>query len=204
METIEVLNQRLVDYYGLDSDTGKPIFRIVWANDELEKRLVHTLDSGINLLYPVVKEMKKYPYLKDMHVLERLVIVPDANKLDLPTYKMSYEPVWTYCNDKREPVPPIWNATKFVVDTLYAALGKKSLRKYIESEKETTKEGREEKINELQRELFENETDVCDALRYKEGIVVPTSYEKNNAKTDYNSTENTQGTVNSLPKNEGR
>lgn len=178
MESIDELNQRLVDYYGIDSSTSQPMFRIVWADDQREKRLVAELDSGIQLLFPEVREVKKYPYLKNFYVLERLVVIPDVNKHELPTSKLSYEPIWTFCNDKREAVPPIWAGTKFVVDTLYAALGKKSLRKYVESEKETTKEGREERITELQSELFGNETDVGDALRYKEGIVVPNSYEK--------------------------
>ena len=50
------------------------MFRIVWANDETEKRLVSESDLGYQLLYPVVQEVKKYPYLKDLYVLERLVI----------------------------------------------------------------------------------------------------------------------------------
>ena len=56
------------------------MFRIVWANDETEIRLMATLDSGIEMLYPAVREVKKYPYLKDLYVLERLVVVPDVNQ----------------------------------------------------------------------------------------------------------------------------
>ena len=178
MESIETLNQRLIDYYGLDSSTGRPMFRIVWANDELEKRLVDSLDSGIELLYPAVREVKKYPYLKDLYVLERLVVVPDINQRELPTSKMSYEPLWAYYDEHKMPLPPIWEATRFIVDTLYAALGKTSLAKYVDSEKNTTPEGREQRISELQGELFGNETDTGDALAYKEGIVVPTTYKK--------------------------
>lgn len=178
MEKIEVLNQRLIDYYGIDSNTGQPIFRIVWANDQTEKRYVNALDSGIQLLYPTVMEVKKYPYLKDTHILERLVIVPDINCGELPGKKLSYEPVWSYRDVGNNPVFPIWNATKFVVDSLYAALGKKSLAKYVEDEKDRTEEGRQERIEELQDELFGNETDVSDALAYGDGIVVPSSYKK--------------------------
>jgi hypothetical protein len=178
METIETLNQRLIDHYGADSDTGRPIFRIVWANDEIEKRLVYELDTGIHLLYPEVQEVKKYPYLRDLYVLERLVIVPYPNQTELPTQKLSYEPVWTYCDADRNYLPPIWSATKFVVDALYAALGKKSMAKYVEDEINTTSEGREYRIKQLQRELFENETEISDALHYKEGIIVPNNYKK--------------------------
>lgn len=178
MEEIEVLNQRLIDHFGVDTSTGQAIFRISWASDETEMRLVPTLDSGIELLYPEVREVKKYPYMKDLYVLERLVVIPDINKAELPAYKMSYEPVWAYCDQDRQPVPPIWDATKFVIDTLYAALGKKSLRKYVEDEKDTTQEGREQKISELQAELFGNENDTTDAMAYGEAIVVPHTYKK--------------------------
>lgn len=176
METLEVLNQRLIEYFGIDTSTGDPIFRIVWSDDQTEKRLVPTLDTGIQLLHPEVREVKKYPYIQHLYVLERLVIVPEENIQELVGLKMSYEPIWVYCDQYRNPLPPIWNATKFAIDCLFAAIGKKSLRKYVEDEKNTTEEGRQQKISELQQELFGNETDVGDALAYREGIVVPNSY----------------------------
>lgn len=176
METLDVLNKRLVDHYGLDSNTGRPMFRIVWSDDQTEKRLMDVTDSGIALLQPEVREVKKYWYIKHLYVLERLVLVPEINQKDLPTDKLSYEPIWVYCDSNHQPVPPIWEATKFVVDTMFAALGKKSLKKYVDSEKNTTPEGREQRISELQTELFGNETETADALRYKEGVVVPNNY----------------------------
>jgi len=178
MEKLETLNQRLVDHFGIDSDTARPMFRIVWANDQLEKRMVSELDSGIALLFPEVREVKKYPYLKDLYVLERLVVIPEVNAHELPTQKLSYEPIFAYRKNNGDPIPPMWEGTKFIVDTLYAALGKKSLRKYVDSEKNTTPEGREQRITELQGELFGDESDTGDALRYREGIVVPQSYDK--------------------------
>lgn len=178
METIEALNKRLVDHYGLDSHTGYPMFRIVWSNDQLEKRKVSITDSGMQLLHPMVLEVKKYPYLKDVYILERLVIVPKDDQEEIPTSKLSYEPIWAYHTSDGEARPPVWEATKFIVDTLYAALGKKSMAKYVDSEKNTTPEGREQRITELHEELFGDETEVGDALRYKEGIVVPSNYKK--------------------------
>jgi hypothetical protein len=178
MESIEILNSRLIDYYGIDSSTGQPMFRIVWANNETEKRLIEESDNGVRFLYPVVREVKKYPYLKDLYVLERLVVIPPVNQDELPASKLSYEPIWAYRGVNGESQIPIWEATEFVVDALYAALGKKSLAKYVDSEKNTTPEGREERITELQEELFGNETDVGDALAYNGAIVVPSDYKK--------------------------
>lgn len=180
MERLDDLNARLIDHYGIDTSTGRPIFRIVWANDQLEKRMVNELDSGIYLLHPEVREVKKYPYLKDLYVLERLVVIPEVNQKELPTSKLSYEPIWAYRDADGAPLPPVWTPTKFIVDTLYAALGKKSLRKYVDTEENTTPEGLDQRIVKLQEELFGNETDAGDALAYGEGIVVPQNYKKDN------------------------
>jgi len=178
MESIETLNERLVDYYGKDISSDRPIFRIVWANDQLENRMVTHTPAGIELLFPEIMEVKKYSYLKDLYVLERLVIVPEEQQKELGV-KTSYEPVWAYADDNGNPRPPIWNATKFLIDGMYAAMGKSNMAKYIEDEKNTTPEGRQQRIKELQDELFGNETDVSDALTYKQGIVVPSNYKVN-------------------------
>ena len=176
MESIPTLNQRLIDHYGVDTVSGQPMFRIVWANNQTEKRLVAESDGGVVLIYPTVMEVKKYPYLKDLYVLERLVVVPEVNQDELPTSKLSYEPLWAYCDTNRGYLYPIWVATQLVIDTLYAALGKKSMAKYVDDEKNTTIEGRNQRIAEIQADLFGNETETGDALRYKEAIVVPNNY----------------------------
>lgn len=175
METIETINQRLIDHFGVDTATGQPLFRVVWADDQVEKRLMHTLDSGIELLYPTVREVKKYNYLSGVHVLEHLVVVPEFQRAELADVKLSYEPVWSYKDEHGKPLPPLWEPTKFIVDTLYAALGKKSLANYIAPE-----ESQETRVDRLVDELFGNESETTDALTYKEGIVVPNNYGKVN------------------------
>jgi hypothetical protein len=182
MESIETLNTRLVDFFGTDSNSGKPMFRIVWANDETEKRMVGETENGVQLLFAEVRLVKKYPYLKDLYLLEQLVAVPDMNIDELPTQKLSYEPLWAYCNDKRIPRPPTWPATKLIIDTMFAVKGVHSLRKYVDSELNTTEDGRQERIKLIHEELFGDETETGDALRYKEGIVVPNSYQSTEEK----------------------
>lgn len=175
METIETLNARLAEYYGIDTASSQPIFRIVWSEDQFENRLTDTLDSGIQLLFPVIRRCRKYNYLKDLHILERLVVVPEEQVKELAGVKVSYEPLFAYRRDDGVPLPPTWETTKFVVDTVYAAMGKKSLRKYTE---DLSAEEQDARITRLQQELFGNETAEGDALAYKEGIVVPTNYTK--------------------------
>jgi len=147
------------------------MFRVVWANDMVEKRMMDTLDNGIQLLTPVVREVKKYSYLHDVHVLEQLVIVPDEQQKELAGVKMSYEPLWVYVDAGGNPLPPKWEPTKLIIDTVHAATGKKSLRKYVDPD--TSEGATEERLKVLHEELFGNETDVGDALRYKEAVVVP-------------------------------
>jgi len=178
MEAITTLNQRLIDHFGLDTDSTKPMFRIVWADDQLEKRMMDTLDSGIQLLYPVVREVKKYSYLREVWVLERLVVVPDFQQKELADVKLSYEPIWVFVDATGNPLPPAWEPTKLIVDTLYAALGKKSLAKYKDNE--STPEAREERVIKLQEELFGDESGLYGktAPGAHEGIVVPPTYVK--------------------------
>jgi len=176
METVETLNTRLVEHFGIDSDTSRPMFRIVWAPEQTEKRLMEVTDSGMLLLTPEVREVRKYPFFKNMYVLERLVVVPEMQQKELADVKLSYEPIWTYKDAHDNPMVPRWDVTKIVIDVLYAAMGKKSLHKYVDPE--STEEGREAKISGIQEELFGNETDVTDALAYKTGVVVPHNFQK--------------------------
>lgn len=174
MEPLTNLNQRLIDYFGLDTASSNPMFRIVWADDQTEKRMMDTLDNGIQLLHPVVREVKKYSYLHNVHVLEQLVLVPDEQQKELAGVKVSYEPLWVYVDAGGNPLPPKWEPTKLVIDTVHAATGKKSLRKYVDPD--ASEGAKEERITKLHDELFGNETEVGDALRYKEGVAVPSSY----------------------------
>jgi hypothetical protein len=176
METIATINKRLEDHFG--HEHVKPRFRVVWANDELEKRLIDCTPEGIQLLHPEVREVKKYPYLKDLYILEKLVEVPVFQQNELPTSRLSYECIWAFRDNKGMPLPPIWDACKFVIDTMHAAMGDHSaIKRYVDTEENTTPEGKQQRITKIQEELFGDETETGDALRYQEGIVVPPTYE---------------------------
>ena len=176
MEQITSLNQRLVDYFGLDTASSNPMFKVVWADDQIEKRSIQYTDNGVELLYPIVREVKKYSYLHNVWVLEQLVIVPDEQRDELAGVKVSYEPLWVYVDASGNSLPPKWEPTKLVIDTMRAARGQSSLRKYVDPD--AAEGATEERLTKLHEELFGNETDVGDALRYKEGVVVPSSYEE--------------------------
>ena len=130
MESVETLNKRLIEHFGVDTEDGRPQFRIVWSDDQTEKRLTGYTEFGTVLLVPEVREVPKYSYIKHMYVLERYVLVDEA---ELPGINKSYEPIWVFRDVNNNPLPPLWEACKVVIDVLYATLGKSSLAKYVEA-----------------------------------------------------------------------
>lgn len=177
-EPIESINKQLIDLFGLDTATGQPIFRVVWSDDQFEKRLTDRTDGGILLITPVVKLLPKYKQWVDArYVLERLVIVPEQNIQELAGIKLSYEPLWVFRDKFDRYVPPTLWACKFVIDTLYAAMGKTSLAKYVDEEALHPEEVRNQRIDKLTEELFGDESDILGRTITGEAVVVPQSYE---------------------------
>ncbi len=158
-EPIEKINQQLIDLFGIDTITGREIFRVVWSEDQFEKRLTNYSDSGLTLLHPEVRLLPKYrQWIQNKYVLERLCIVPEINQNEIPTDKLSYEPIWVFETKSSEALPPTVWACKFVIDCLYAAMGKKSLRKYVDDEAKNPEEHKEKRIKEMEEQLFGDES----------------------------------------------
>lgn len=176
-EPIESINKQLVDQFGIDTVTGRPIFRVVWSEDQYEKRMVNTTKEGLLLPYPVLQEVPKYKqWIIERYVLERLVLVPEQDQAEIPVSKMSYEPLWVFKGKDDIYVPPTMWACKFVIDTLYAALGKKSLAKYVDEEAKNPIESRESRIAKLTEELFGDESFLLGRTITGEAIAMPQSY----------------------------
>lgn len=176
-ESIESLNRQLQELFGIESTTGDAIFRISWAPKQREKRhgTYNDFTPGGIFIRTVteVREAPKYQWIGPRYILERLVVVPEVSMSELPTTKLSYEPIWVFETQSGEYLPPRIDAAKLIIDTMYAALGKAGLRKYVDNEVNETQEGREHRIQQLQNELFGNETPATDALAYHTGVTVP-------------------------------
>lgn len=188
-QSIETINNQLIDFYGIDTITGQSMWRVVWSNDQFEhRRGVYDdfTDSGIYLR--TVEEVRYVPkykqWIKDKYVLERLVVIPEANIAELPAAKISYEPMYTFETESGKYLPPRIDACQFVINTVLAAQGKGSLAKYKDPLSGVTKEEmlaiKNQEIDTLQEELFGNETDIGDALAHHEGVSVPHNYKKEN------------------------
>lgn len=183
METLEIINRRLIDTYGKYLD-GQPNYRVVWSEDQIEKRLSNYNHFGIELLTPILIEAPKYrQYIQDKYILERLIEVPIIYQ-DQALHKLSYEPLWVFEDGQGKKLPVRWDVIEIVLDNVHENAAKavgKEYKKYKDPNEELVdpklfREAQEEKLKTIEEMLFGNETETADALTYKEGIVVPNSY----------------------------
>lgn len=170
-EKVETINKQLVDEFGRDISTGDAIWRVVWSEDQFEKRFGTYDDftkSGIYIR--TVTEVRLVPkyrqWIQKKYVLERLVIVPTGTEEILT--KTSYEPIYVFEDNKHNYLPPRFDAAKFVIELIYAAQGK-PIRIEVEDDPNDP-QVREKRIMKLQQELFGNDTKIGDALTYGSGI----------------------------------
>jgi flagellar basal body rod protein FlgC len=178
-EPIESINRQLADLFGRDTVTGLPIWRVVWSEDQYEKQWdEHLQEDGVSKRWEV-KEVKKYDYITEKYVLEQLVLVPDIQQEQVLGKKISYEPMYPFENNEGEYVAPRIDMCQLVINSVNAARGKQYYRKYVDELTKNPIEAVKKRVDALYRDLWGNETDVTDALAYKEGIVVPTNYTKN-------------------------
>lgn len=188
-ETIETINRQLSDQYGIDTLSGQAIWRVVWSEDQFEHRYGTYDDYTPSGLYirtaTEVRYVPKYrQWIKEKYVLERLVLIPEINAGDLPATKMSYEPLYVFETNSGKYLPPRLDAAQFIINTVLAAQGKGNLARYkdpvsgLSSEDYLAMKAKE--IDDLQEELFGNETDTGDALAHGEAIIVPRNYKQEN------------------------
>lgn len=161
-ERIETLNTRLIDHFG-KFENGDPNFRIVFSDDQVEKQLSEYTESGILLITPQLRTVKKYPWIKSKYLIERLVPVPEANAHELTT-KLSYEPVWVFQDHNSNPLPPLWDVCKIVLDTLIRQMTTKRAPDKQDPSEYNTIEALEEKAKVLEKSLYGNESSITDAL----------------------------------------
>ena len=170
-EPIENINQKLLEEYGTELQCGNlPRFRVVFSEDQYEKRWTEYTDDGLQLLHPEVRLLPKYKqWVKAKYVLERLIpIVGETDLVD----KVSYEPAWVFQDKNGNYLPPFFEGCKFVIESMLEVINRGvHFTKY--KDKTLTPEERMAEITRMEQKLFGNESDVTDALAYGTGIVVP-------------------------------
>jgi hypothetical protein len=171
-ETIESINEKLIREYGIDISLNMPNWRVVFSEDQYEKRLTNFTDEGFELLFPEVRELPKYKqHIRAKYILEHLVPVTEGIETDLVT-KVSFEPSWVFQDKNGNYLPPFFEGCQHVIESVLAATGNpKAFAKY--KDETISVEARAAHLKKVEDELFGNESDLGDHLAYKTGIVVP-------------------------------
>jgi hypothetical protein len=176
---IQEINKHLREHFGIHTETGKEMWRVSWSNDQYEKRLTDTTDEGLQLLYPEVRELPKYQWIRSRWILERLCGVPVQHVRELPTIKLSYECAWVFKDRTDDYIRPVFEAAKFIVDVIYSREGKPFPR-YIDPDSEEPLEKQKERVDKLVEELFGDESDLMMRTVTGEAVVVPRNYKQEN------------------------
>jgi len=168
-ETIESINEKLLEEFGTEFGNS-PRFRVVFSEDQYEKRMTDFTDEGFELLHPEVRLLPKYKqWVREKYILERLV--PIAGETDLVT-KVSYEPAWVFQDKHGNYLPPFFEGCKHVIESLFQAMGRKdTFTKY--KDKNVSEEERRVELKKVEDQLFGNETDLTDDLHYGSAVSVP-------------------------------
>lgn len=185
-EKLNEINRQLKELFGIDTASTQPIWRIVWSEDQFEHRLGTYDDITPGGLYiRTVTEVRYVPkyrqWIHEKYVLERLVAVPDQNADELPTVKMSYEPIWVFEDKHGNYLPPKLEASKFIIDTIYAAqYGTKNLKKYHDPEnsQEAQLELQKKRVDNIMEELWGDQSSLQGTTKTGETIIVPRNFEK--------------------------
>jgi hypothetical protein len=167
-ESIESINEKLLNHYGTEFGNS-PRFRVVFSEDQYEKRFTDYTDEGFELLTPEVRLLPKYKqWIREKYILERLV--PVIGETDLLT-KVSYEPAWVFQDKRGNYLPPFFEGCKHVIESIYSVMDKAGcFTKY--KDKNISPEERAIELKKVENELFGNETEVGDHLAYGTGVTV--------------------------------
>lgn len=178
VESIEKINKWLDRDYGRHTD-GRPWFRVVFAYDQLEKRIMTHTDVGIQLLFPEVREVPKYRHYIDhkMYILERIVTILPGVETDL-VEREPYEVLWTFMDGRGNYLPPQYAACKMIIDQVFENK-RAGVKKYKNPEDEIPDK---DKLSDMMKYLWGDITAVEDHLALGTGVVVPGNYVRNDKK----------------------
>ncbi len=172
---IEELNSWLKRDYGVFMGELAN-WRIVWPDDELEKRKVTHNVYGIELLYPEVVERPKYrQYIQQKYILERCFGLPTGIETDM-VGNYSYEPLYTFQDGDGNFLPPRYDVCTIIITSVMVRAAQAMGVEY--KDPRASKDFQEMEIarmDDLKKYFFANETSIGDSLAAKEGVGFTTS-----------------------------
>lgn len=177
MEMLNEVNKWLKDKYGM-FDPLNQNFRVVWSEDQKEKRKGVWTDYSTEGLYirtvEEIREVPKYGYISHKFILERIIPIEAFGRKDAVD-KISYEPIWTFKDAADNALMPHIGVCHYVIETLFENIAKRAGVKYknpftdVKIQKEVLL-AEKRKMYDL---LYGEETHVTDALARGSGITVP-------------------------------
>lgn len=171
------INEKLHRLYGREKITGCVKYRVVRSEEQLEKRYgsykVFTEETGIYLRDEVgVRQIKKYWYMKDCWVLER--VEPNTNRAEYIIDKVIYEPLFTFLSGKNEALPLEWRP----IELCLYALERVEKKKY-DADEDKKKEAEYDKLLEQQAMAILDEPESTNELpTFKASSVMQDTKEK--------------------------
>ena len=171
---IEATNYHLREKFSSDIFTGRAIFRLVFSESATEHRLgdFTDTDSNGNLIRKVreVREVKKYPYLKDTWILEKLVWIGGENP-ELPKARgYEYECIWAFVDRHGNPLYPYYYIVEIVIQALLTGQVPKKSEAQLEDEDKKQKQKEEDEYfaileDEGQSNLFADDAVFMDSTK---------------------------------------
>jgi len=164
-ESLARFNEKLMNDFGYFGSTDKPRFRLVWSEDQIDKRLTHYTKDGFELTHPEVVEVKKYAqWIHEKYLIEMLCEIPVGHE-ELTINKLSYENIWTFEDKKGDYLEPRYDVAKFIIDNLMSVMtsGKTIGAKYAVTNEEE-RQLRIKEIDKLEEMLYGNESKITDSL----------------------------------------
>jgi len=192
-ESLARFNEKLMNDFGYFGASDKPRFRLVWSEDQIDKRLTHYTKDGFQLNSPIVVEVKKYAqWIHEKYLIEMLCEIPSGHE-ELTINKLSYENIWTFEDKYGHPLEPRYDFAKFMIENLLEVMttGKTIGAKY----KVTNEEERQQRIVEidkLEEMLYGNESKITDALMKDSAVGYGTRRRSDNFDPTQKITEATQ------------
>lgn len=173
---VDMVNKALKERYGVD-DRLRPIFRVVFSEDQYEKRFGTFSDWYGKIFvreYRGMEVVKKYPYIRGRWVLEKLMQAMTDEVIGLDLDGHSYEPVYTFEDKNRQELPvQLWAVEAIVKRLLGVMTG--SVPKMTEDDVEAAEQASyDREVAYFDDYLADVQGgDVAVKLNAKEAIVVP-------------------------------
>lgn len=176
-ESIVSINRQLKDAFGSDTVSGRAMWRVVFSDDEIEKRkgTFNDFDENGTRIRTVteIREVPKYrQYIHQKYVLEQLVARPDEYVAELGCERVGYECKYVFMGKQQQYLPPRFDVAKFVIELIYAAMGKSLIPRYKDpdSNPEEARANYAKKLQEYEEYLGQDSTPVSDAFAEKRAV----------------------------------